>query len=211
MQVSNLREQTLAIVRQSLVAGEYRPGDIISAAAMASRLNVSNSPVREAMLELVSQGILEVVRNRGFRVLPMSDHDLDEVYEVRLWLEARAMRELAARKINVESSRPLAQLTIEKARAEEIPEFLDADRSFHLGLLAHLDNTRLSRIVENMRDQTRLYGIHALAAAGKLVQTSEEHLEIVDAINSGDPDAAEAAMTRHLAHIRSDWSSGIAQ
>jgi len=206
MQVSSLREQTLALIRQSLVSGEYKSGDILSAAALAAELKVSNSPVREAMLELVSQGILEVVRNRGFRVVPMSDRDLDEVYEVRLWLEARAMRELAERKINVEDSRPLALRTVEYAREQQLPEFLDADRSFHLSLLAYLQNERLSRIVENMRDQTRLYGIQALARSGKLEASGLEHLDIVDAINSGDPDAAEATMTRHLAHIRSDWS-----
>ncbi|MFT4028308.1 MAG: GntR family transcriptional regulator [Protaetiibacter sp.] len=206
MQVSSLREQTLAIIRQSLVAGEYKSGDIISAAAMASHLNVSNSPVREAMLELVSQGILEVVRNRGFRVVPMSDHDLDEVYEMRLWLESRAARELAARRIDVEDSRPLALLTLERARAMMIPEFLDADRRFHLSLLERLGNSRLNKIVENLRDQTRLYGIQELALAGKLESSGQEHMDIIDAINSGDPDAAEAAVVRHLAHVRSDWS-----
>ncbi len=209
MQVSSLREQTLALIRQSLIAGEYKSGDIISAAAMASRLNVSNSPVREAMLELVSQGILEVVRNRGFRVVPVSDQDLDEVYEVRLWLEARAMRELAERGIDVEETRPLAALTVEHARAQRIPEFLDADRRFHLALLSYLGNSRLNRIVENMRDQTRLYGIQALARAGRLEDSGLEHLTIVDAINSGNPEAAEAAMITHLSHIRSDWSSGV--
>ncbi len=207
MQVENLREQTLALIRQALVAGEYKSGDIISAAAMASELKVSNSPVREAMLELVSQGILEVVRNRGFRVVPMSDHDLDEIYEVRLWLEARAMRELTERGIDVESSREIALRTVGHAQKGELREFLDTDRQFHLSLLRPLGNGRLSRIVENLRDQTRLYGIQALAESGKLETSGQEHVEILDAIQSGDPDAAESAMTRHLAHIRGDWAS----
>jgi DNA-binding GntR family transcriptional regulator len=207
MQVESIRAQTLAMIRQSLVSGEYKAGDLISAAAMASRLNVSNSPVREAMLELVSEGILEVERNRGFRVIPLSEHDLDEVYEVRLWLESQAMRELAARKIDVESSRPLAQRTVEAARKQDLSEFLRADREFHLSLLERLGNTRLSKIVENLRDQTRLYGIQALADAGKLEASGVEHLEIIDAVLRCDPAAAEAAMTRHLAHIRGDWAA----
>ncbi|QLQ09700.1 MAG: GntR family transcriptional regulator [Nocardioidaceae bacterium] len=207
IQVESLREKILALIRQSLVAGEYKPGDIISAASMASDFNVSNSPVREAMLELVSQGILEVVRNRGFRVLPVSDHDLDEIYELRLWLESRAMRELTLRGVDVEASRLLALETIQHARRLELREFLDADRRFHLSLLERLGNVRLTKVVENLRDQTRLYGIQALAEAGKLVDTAKEHVALLDAIQSGDPMVAENAMTLHLAHIRSDWAS----
>ena len=63
----SLREQALDVVRQALVSGEIKPGDIYSAAALAERLGVSNSPVREAMLTLVHEGLLEAVPNRGFR------------------------------------------------------------------------------------------------------------------------------------------------
>lgn len=92
---TNLRDQALEVIRQALVSGEIKPGEIYSAAALATRLGVSGSPVREAMLTLVNQGLMEPVRNRGYRVVPMSEHDLDEVYEMRLLLEVHGTLQAA--------------------------------------------------------------------------------------------------------------------
>ena len=70
-----------------MVAGELKPGEMYSAPALGERFGVSATPVREAMLDLVKDGFVEAVRNRGFRVLEMSDEDLDEVSQIRLLLE----------------------------------------------------------------------------------------------------------------------------
>ncbi|MER6873164.1 GntR family transcriptional regulator, partial [Amycolatopsis sp. NPDC000673] len=96
LQRTNLREQVLEVVRQAMVSGDLRPGDIYSAAALATRLGVSSSPVREALLTLVNQGLLEPVRNRGYRVVAMTERDLDEIYEMRLLLEVPATLSAAA-------------------------------------------------------------------------------------------------------------------
>ncbi|MFD0448742.1 GntR family transcriptional regulator [Streptomyces indonesiensis] len=168
LQRTNLREQVLALVRQALVSGEIRPGDIYSAAALATRLGVSSSPVREAMLTLVNEGLMEPVRNRGYRVIPMSEHDLDEVYTMRLLLEVPGTLQAAANAQPEDLTR-LAVIAdeIEKtAREGDVVGFLEADRRFHLGLLQLCGNRRLVTTVAAMRDQTRLYGLEALAERG---------------------------------------------
>jgi DNA-binding GntR family transcriptional regulator len=204
----NLRDQALAVIRQALVAGEIRPGSIYSASGMATRLGTSNGPVREAMLTLVNQGVMEVVPNRGFRVTPVTDKDLDEVYQLRLMLEVPAVRQLAQRDNtdHAETLRGHARRCTQAAEDRDMTVFLEADRDFHLSLLGLLENGRLVQLVEMLRDQTRLYGLRTLAEEGKLVTTSLEHFGLLEAVLSGDPDKAAAEMARHLAHVRGDWA-----
>ena len=204
----SLREQALDVVRQALVAGEIKPGDIYSAAALAERLGVSNSPVREAMLTLVHEGLLEAVPNRGFRVVPLSDTDLDEVYQLRLLLEVPAMVQLAERGIAAERERltGLAE-EIERAAADrDVIRFLETDRAFHLELLALQGNRRLVSIVANLRDQTRLYGLKMLAQQDMLGASAAEHRQLLAAIDGGDAERVSQLTRAHLEHTRHEWA-----
>jgi DNA-binding GntR family transcriptional regulator len=204
----SLRDQALAVIRQALVAGEIRPGSIYSASGMASRLGTSNAPVREAMLTLVNQGVMEVVPNRGYRVTPVTDKDLDEVHQLRVMLEVPAVRQLALRDLGeyAEMLRGHARRCTQAAEDRDMTVFLGADRDFHLSMLGLLDNGRLVQLVEMLRDQTRLYGLRTLAKDGKLVATSLEHFGLLDAVLAGDPERAAQEMTKHLAHVRGDWA-----
>nr|WP_245600687.1 GntR family transcriptional regulator [Streptomyces sulphureus] len=196
------------IVRQAIVSGEIGPNEIYSASALASRLGVSNSPVREAMLTLVNQGILEPVRNRGFRIVPISEHDLDEIGEMRRMLEVPAVVALIDRAgdEDIEALRPVAAEIESAARTGDVALFLETDRRFHLSLLELGGNTRLVETVAQLRDQTRLYGVSSLAEKGVLQQTAPEHFELLDAVLARDPARAEAVMTRHLDHVRGEWA-----
>ncbi len=204
----SLREQALDVVRQALVSGEIKPGDIYSAAALAERLGVSNSPVREAMLTLVHEGLLEAVPNRGFRVVPLSDADLDEVYQLRLLLEVPAMVQLAERGIAAERERltGLAEEIERAAAARDVIRFLETDRAFHLELLALQGNRRLVSIVANLRDQTRLYGLKMLAQQDKLGASAAEHRRLLSAIDAGDTELVSQLTRAHLEHTRHEWA-----
>ncbi|RYE40756.1 MAG: GntR family transcriptional regulator [Hyphomicrobiales bacterium] len=205
---TTLRDRVLEIVRQALVSGEIRPGDMYSAAALATRLGVSSSPVREALLTLVNQGLMEPVRNRGYRVVPMSDQDLDEVYQMRMLLEVPATLE-AAENATVDDIAQLESLAHDieaAARDGEVVAFLDADRRFHLSLLTLCGNKRLVATVAALRDQTRLYGLDDLAERGVLADSASEHHEIVAAIRAKNTSALDTLIRAHLRHVRSDWA-----
>src|SRR6185437_10338966 len=98
---TNLRDQALAVLKLRLVSGDLAPGEIYSAASLAAELGVSNSPVREAMLTLVNQSLMETVRNRGFRVVPLSDKERRNIYDLRLLVEIPSMVRLASMKAKV--------------------------------------------------------------------------------------------------------------
>lgn len=210
IQQTNLRDQALQVLKLRLVSGDLEPGKIYSAAALAIELGVSNSPVREAMLTLVNQGLMETVKNRGFRVVPLSRKEQQNVYDLRILLEVPSMRKLCHASGMVserkEEFSAIASDMVDFAKAGNIVGYLDMDRRFHLGLLEVLQNDRLLSIVENLRDQSRQFGLKALSERGGLVQSALEHQPILDAILAGDDVLIEKLMTDHLGHLVGDWA-----
>jgi DNA-binding GntR family transcriptional regulator len=210
LQQTNLRDQALAVLKLRLVSGDLAPGKIYSAASLAAELGVSNSPVREAMLTLVNQGLMETVRNRGFRVIPLSDKERRNVYDLRILLEIPSMARLASMKEKIAARKDeftkIASDMVESAKSGDIVGYLDADRSFHIGLLNILENEQLTSIVDNLRDQTRQFGLKALSERGDLVKSAEEHQPILDALVAGDKKLVTKLMTDHLSHLVGDWA-----
>jgi len=204
----SLSEQALAVIRQAMVSGEIRSGEIYSAAALASRLGVSNSPVREAMLTLVNEGLMVGVRNRGYQVVPITNSDMEEIQDLRLLLELPTMVGLAERheELDLDRFRRLASQIVDAAQKGDITTYLEFDRDFHLGLTDLAKNARLTKLVSNLRDQTRLFGLYDLSERGSLSASAQEHLDILAAIASGDVVETERLMRLHLGHITREWS-----
>ena len=206
---TSLRDQALTAIKQALITGRIVPGVVYSAASLAAELGVSNSPVREAMLALVDDGLMEAVPNRGYRPVSLTDADLAEIAQVRELLEVPAAGMAAEIGLGGRFAElsGLVGLIEQSAAAGDLAGNLDADRRFHLLLVGACGNRRLTGMVARLRDQTRLYNLPALAASGALIASAAEHGPILDAIAAGDRAQAKALMRAHLAHITTDWSA----
>ena len=203
----SLREQVSRALEAALVAGELQPGEIYSAPALAERFGVSATPVREAMLDLVKDGFVEVVRNRGFRVAEMSEADLDQISQIRFLLEVPSTAQVAAT-ITTERLDALAAVAdeIEAAAARgDLIGYLDADRRFHVELISTLENPRLTEFVDRLRRQTRLFGLDDLVRSGRLAASAHEHHELFDALRRRDVEGTRELMGRHILHTRGLW------
>jgi DNA-binding GntR family transcriptional regulator len=204
----SLREEVANALRAALVAGQMRPGTVYSAPALAARFDVSATPVREAMLDLAKEGLVEVARNKGFRVTELSDDELDEITELRELIEVPTVTKL----VGVVDPpafvrlRPLALRIVESARAGDLIGYVEADRRFHLELLSLAGNTRLVETVGDLRKRSRLYGLTQLAQRGQLLASAEEHLRLLDLLDGNDAGAVEALMRHHLCHVRGSWA-----
>src|SRR2546428_8455646 len=94
---ANLRESAREAIRSSIVVGEIVAGQIYPVGYFESQLGVSATPIREALFDLANEGLVEVVKNRGFRVSNLSDQDLTEIFELRDLLETHAMESLTGK------------------------------------------------------------------------------------------------------------------
>ncbi|MFE7171045.1 GntR family transcriptional regulator [Streptomyces sp. NPDC057616] len=205
----NFRERVVDVLRAALIAGELLPGQVYSAPALAPRLGVSATPVREAMLELVKEGMVDIVPNKGFRVTAVSDRQLDEYKHIRSLIEIPTTVGLAttAAAADLETLRPLAVEIVDSAAKGDLIAYIEADLDFHLGLLALAGNDHLVEVVRDLRRRSRLYGLTALVEAGRLQASAEEHLELLDALLARDPEGVREVMTRHLGHVRGLWAA----
>jgi DNA-binding GntR family transcriptional regulator len=204
----SLREGAKRAIRASIIAGEIEAGVIFSAPSVAQRLGVSATPVREAMLDLANEGLVEIVRNRGFRVLAYDKEDLYEILELRMLLEPPSVGRVAG-KLNSEQLKRLRQVVADmraSAQRGDLTGFLTSDHDFHLGLLAPLGNRRLVDFVARLRDQERFYGLREIVQSELFLHAHREHEEILVAVEAGDNRQAETLMLQHLKHMKRLWA-----
>ncbi|MEU5042442.1 GntR family transcriptional regulator [Streptomyces griseorubiginosus] len=206
---SSYRERVADALRAALIAGELLPGQVYSAPALATRFGVSATPVREAMLDLVKEGLVDTVPNKGFRVTEVSEKQLDEYTHVRSLIEIPTVVELAttADPVSLEALRPAAREIVQAAVSGDLIAYVEADTRFHLGLLALAGNAHLVEVVGDLRQRSRLYGLTPLVKSGRLLASAEEHLELLDALVARDVEGVRAVMTRHIGHVRGLWAA----
>ncbi|CCB72475.1 GntR family transcriptional regulator [Streptantibioticus cattleyicolor] len=203
-----LRDQVAHALRAALISGELRPGQVYSAPALSEEFGISATPVREAMLDLAREGLVEPVRNKGFRVTEVDERDLDQYTEIRTLIEVPTVGRItrSAARQDLEVLRPVAEEIVRAARDHDLIGYLEADRRFHLSLLALSGNDRLVETVGDLRKRSRLYGLTTLDERGELIPSAEEHLELLELMLAGDAKGAEKCMARHLGHVRSLWA-----
>jgi DNA-binding GntR family transcriptional regulator len=205
----NLREEITKTLRAAVISGELRPGVVHSAPHLAAQFGVSATPVREAMLDLAKEGLIDVVRNKGFRVTEPSQKDLDDLSELRALIEVPTVRRIAgagAAPAVLEELRPLAVEIEDAAARHDLIAHVAADMEFHLRLLALAGNAHLVEHVRSLRAQSRIYGLRSLAERGELVPSAHEHAELLDLVLAGDAEGAERLMRRHIGHVRGIWA-----
>lgn len=204
----SLRDQVSRALRAAIVSGELEPGEVYSAPALGARFGVSATPVREAMLDLVRENLVQTVPNKGYRVTAMDETDLDNVTELRMLIEPPLAGQVTP-DIPVSDFallRDLAQKIVDGAVAGDLIAYTESDRQFHLQLLAYADNPRVSALIAELRAHTRLYGLTSLLERGELEGVAREHHLILDAIESRDAERVETLMREHISQTRGRWA-----
>lgn len=204
----SFRDRVADVLRSALIAGELAPGTLYSAPTIAQQLGVSATPVREAMSELANEGMVEVVRNRGFRVLELTERELDEITQLRRLIEVPTVVALAADcdPVSVEELRPEAKAIEQAAFDGDLVAYIEADRRFHLGLLSLAGNSQLVDTVSRLRNRSRLFGIRELAERGVLEHSAAEHEILIDLLIAHDVAGVERLMNAHISNVRGVWA-----
>ncbi|MEU0412739.1 GntR family transcriptional regulator [Streptomyces griseorubiginosus] len=202
VQRASVRGQILDALRKALVAGELRPGEVYSAPALGERFGVSATPVREAMQQLALEGAVEVVPNRGFRVVERGARELAELAEVRALIEVPVLVRLA-RTVAVErwaELRPLAEATVRAASSGCRATYAETDRAFHRGVLGLSGNEQLVQIAEDLhrRSQWPLVGGGLSRGRVDLLADAAEHVALLDALIARDVDVVRGLVGRHF-------------
>lgn len=206
VQRASVRGQILEALRAALVAGELTPGEVYSAPVLGERFGVSATPVREAMQQLTLEGAVEVVPNRGFRVVVRGARELAELAEIRALIEVPVILRLA-RTVSAErwaEVRPLAEATVRAASLGHRPAYAESDRAFHRALLALTGNEQLVRTADELhrRAQWPLIGGPASRGSADLIDDAAEHTALLDALVAKDLAAVQSLVREHFPGAR---------
>jgi len=200
---TSLREQVTSLLRIQLFTGRLRPGDSFSVPALAEEFGVSATPVREAVLELVRQRLVEVIPAKGYRVVQASADEIRESVEVRSLLElpgTRLAADLASAE-EIEQLREMAVRTVELADQRRMDEFVLLDHDFHVAVIEAARNATLVRFIEELRNQARVHIAGFMSDLGDLgTEVAREHVQLVDAMQAGDHDLIDRIVTKHMSY-----------
>jgi DNA-binding GntR family transcriptional regulator len=195
----NLREQVLQHVRSEIISGQSAPGTMYSVPSLATSLGVSTTPVREALLELARAGLIEPLRNRGFKVVAPTLTQLRNLFDMRELVELFAAESVALkRKKDLTGLRPLADNIAQAVDTGSIADYLEADRRFHEALTEQADNELLTETVMTLRDKMRLYGIASDAGKERQRESVAEHYRIIELAEIGDAVGLKALLHHHI-------------
>ena len=200
----SLNQKAYAEIRRRILNGELSAETPLSEYQLAEELELSRTPVREAVKRLEREGLVQSIPNRGTFVAELTARDISEIYQVREQLEGFAAR-IAAESMSDESIRKLEEeIRILNTLAADgrLVEVVDSDIRLHKHIVASTQNSRLITLLETLDDQ--MHRVRALFPQSSqwLDTTLEDHANIVNAIKARDGEAAEKAMKAHLRSAR---------
>ena len=186
---ASLVDRAYQEIKRRILGNFYPPNLQVLEQDLAQQLGMSRTPVREAMIRLEREGLIEILPRRGMRVVPISPDDMHDIYEVLTCLEAQAAERLAERKPSKSDIAPMiaAHEDMEAALAEgDLESWAEADERFHRALLELSGNRRLSTMAFTVFDQVHRARMITLRMRPPPHQSNEDHRALIDAVLKGD-------------------------
>jgi DNA-binding GntR family transcriptional regulator len=207
----SLSNRAYDAVKDAILSLQLRPGEFFSIGSLADQLDVSRTPVREALLLLEREGLVHLVPHKGAYIAQITRQDVEEIFELRILLESYAAGLACDRLVDSELER-LEQLLKESKRAIDQHEYLtssDLGRQIHDVLVQKAENSRLNLYLNDLdAHYTRIRRLSALMQ-GRLYKSHEQHVLILSALKARDPEGARQAMADHLSSVRDDILANI--
>jgi DNA-binding GntR family transcriptional regulator len=209
---SSIRDKAYTLIQWKIVSGELEAGSAVSELGLAKELGSSRTPIREALGQLIAEGLLEQT-NRGALVVELSRQDIVDLYELRQALEVYAIGKAARHKPREEDVERLQKLVDEilvlkkeldrsgkgALDPRQMHRFMGSDLAFHAFLMRLAANARIIRVVNETRLLIRIFAMrHRGHASGELDRIHRQHNELLQAVAGGEPDRAMGLIGEHI-------------
>lgn len=202
-------------LRQEIVSGVLAPGEALRQAHVAACLGLSRAPVREALQRLEIEGLVVLRARRGYLVADLDISEIEDIFEMRIWLEGRASA-LAAGRRTISDIRALEALLGEmdrcaRGRTVDIVRWAALNRDFHMKLFQISGRRQLSRMATTLRDSVERYVRVDYAMSEMLRHAQHEHRGIFGALKAGDSERIEVLTRQHCQHTRDRLIASLAR
>ena len=195
-----LRDVVFNTLRAAILKGELKPGERLMEIALADKLGVSRTPIREAIRKLELEGLVVMAPRKGAKVASITERDLNDVLEVRKGMEVLAVS-LACQRITKEELDKLEEIEGRfqaQIEAGNLTELAEIDVEFHDTIYKATNNQRLVQLLNNLREQMYRYRVEYLKDIAVRRTLAEEHRSICEALRAGDETKALDFIRVHI-------------
>lgn len=194
-----LADEVYEQLLESIVAGNLGPDDRLVQEKLAAELEISRTPVREALLRLEQEGVLISAARGGFKLYRMSESEVRQCYQARAAIEGQAARILASRNDKRCNKQLRHTIDVEESNVDpSVHSYYEANRKIHRKFVELTDNTYLIDMFDNIWNRAASYQLFASIDNVDLSNSLGEHMKLVDAIETGDRTLALEACIEHI-------------
>jgi len=199
-----LRQTAYDMFKEALFGERIYPGQFLSLRELCDTLDVSISPLRDALRQLEAESLVELLPQRGVRIARVDDQFIKDAFQVRRFLELGACRDLVRLGAwpELKDLRARTQAVMERSSQSVddalLKEAYEIDWEFHDGLIAAMNNDVLSDIHRRNADKVRLIRLNARYTPSRVLPAMQEHLVVIDALLEQRAEDAALAMSKHL-------------
>lgn len=202
---NSLQDRAYEYLKDKIINGEFKKGKIYSLAAITASLNMSRTPVRDALLSLSQENLIDVLPSRGFQIHEITRREIIELYQLRCAIEGYCAGFLASCCATDPSRAELGMMDKNLKMQEKAvydhqsaKEFLILDIEFHNIMISSTKNKHFYHIIKNNRFRISDFSLVSLEKEGVMERTLQEHKAIFEALSSGDPISSMKKMIHHL-------------
>jgi DNA-binding GntR family transcriptional regulator len=188
-------------LREAIDAGHWKPGDLLRQEQIAAEYGVSRIPVREALAQLQSEGLLDVAHYRGARVSRPQAGEIDELFDLRLMVETDLLVRALGRH-DQRSLRELERLQDTLDDADDRLGWISGDIAFHEALYRPAERPRSLALYRQLRAPIDRFSVQALGPGARKQGWADEHRRLIAAVAAGDATTARAVLEQHLQATR---------
>ena len=202
-----LRQVAYQRLKEAIQVGDLKPGEPLFELRLSEQLQISRTPVREALQQLVIEGLVKNMPNRAMTVASLSMQEVLNVLHIRLLIDPEIARLVAdsATKETIDTLRQAVDGLHVAAQNEDRTAWSKADNIYHETLCTACPNALLGDLGLQMRNRMHLVATDAQTTASRLQVCTDEHRDIFNAIAQRDPSAAKEAMQGHIHHLRESF------
>ncbi|MBY5922325.1 GntR family transcriptional regulator [Ferrimonas balearica] len=202
------------VLREKILSGEIKAGEPLRQSALATELNVSRIPVREALLQLEAEGLVRFEAHKGATATELSVTQVDELFELRALIEpallARSIPNLTQSQLSLAEDY-LEQLESAFQAENAVNSWSELNTLYHLSLYAGADRPHTLEVVKGLNTNSDRYIRLQLLLAGGIPRAEQEHRTLLELCRSGDIDAATTLLRGHIEHAAEGVKTLVAE
>lgn len=197
-------------IKKIIFHGGLTPEDVFTEVKLAKRLNTSRTPIREALQDLVKEGLLVPIPRKGIAVRKLTEDEIEQILLLRTAVESAIIKKLAATVSSkqIDELKRICMQQEEAMRMRDEAAFIQLDQVFHLTLARFVNYYLVEQVLLNLHDLSKLIGLEALKKHNRMNEVLSEHLEIIGALARNDAESASGIMVAHLVQTKASLKKG---